>query len=550
MHRIDNHKNHHDTDYKDYLDRAKELVFTDIEGRTEWLPEVGQGKMFGVLLVSRDGGTPSHCAPLLHDIGGASALFAYSGQILGRSDWQGYVPAIFDYLQPDGYFKRHEARITDLNRRIAAMGQSEDLAHARRELCEARELAGREVERYRAFIKEQKATRTVQEAQYQNAELRRIKQRAAQSVAAAQAQVDAIVAQMEGLRTERRKRSDALQRWLFTQHRLTSPTGEARPLLDVFADYARRTGSQQLMPPSGTGECCAPRLLNYANTHRLRPIAIAEFWYGASPKGEIRHHGQYYEPCQAKCVPILGFLNAPQCPVNDNAMASPSLGRGLSLLYEDPHLLAVHKPAGLLSVPGRSGQRNAEEIVRAMRPECAFLKMVHRLDRDTSGILIAAKSPEAYSAMQALFANHGAVSKEYVAVVADSGTGNAASGGERRIDIPLAPDYLNRPRQRVDHENGKAAITLCRFTTATPPASLPASTTHTLREVRLKPLTGRTHQLRIHCAHPDGLAMPILGDPLYGDTPAPRMYLHARKITFTHPFTHKAVSIECPAEWE
>ncbi len=540
----------------DYLHKAKDLVFADISSRPEWHEEVCRGKMFGVLLVATGESTPPSCARLLHDVDGVKVLFAYSGQILGRSDWDGYVPAIFDYLQDDGYFKRHEAQITDLNQKVYEAEHSAAITEARCTLAYVKAQSDAEVEAYRTYIKEHKATRTVAEAQYQNAELRRLKHNAATAVSEAQTVVDGLEKNVAHMKADRRKRSDALQRWLFTQHRLTLPTGETRPLLEVFTDYVRQTGSRQTLPPSGTGECCAPRLLNYANAHHLTPLALAEVWYGASPKGEVRHHGQFYEPCQAKCVPILGALKGTLADSRKTLDLQT-----LPLLYEDPYFLAVSKPAGLLSVPGRSGQPNAEDILRSMRPDCPFLKMTHRLDMDTSGVLLAAKDPDAHTAMQALFAKHEAVRKEYVAIVGDKyatdipKTGKAPmrfssteqSEGKGILSMPLASDYLNRPRQRVDYEQGKAAVTHYEFTEAPIPSHIQSEGV-TLHALRLMPLTGRTHQLRIHCAHPDGLDMPILGDPLYGNVPASRMYLHANVLEFIHPFTKQKVTITSP-EW-
>lgn len=542
------------TELTDALNIARNHVIADITSRPEWHDEVCRGKMFGVLLVADTAHASASCMAMLHDAGCCKALFAYSGQILGRSDWEGYVPAIYDYLQEDGYFKRHEAQITALNHRVTMAEHAPELALARRSLAEAEAEATREVAAYRAFIKEQKATRTVAEAQYQNAELRRVKRQAADRVAVAQAAVEAMEGEINRLKTERKQRSDALQRWLFTQHRLTLPSGETRSLLEVFTDYTQQTGSRQTMPPSGTGECCAPRLLNYANANGLTPIALAEFWYGASPKGEIRHHGQYYEPCQAKCVPILGAMARDVKALLRHQKTPQKVGQGdndgekMTVLFEDDYLIAVAKPAGILSVPGRNSQRNAQDILVAMRPDLPFIKMIHRLDMDTSGVLLAAKDPEVYARMQAKFAQHEEVKKEYVAIVTHSGQSITRSlQGE--LSLPLSADFVNRPRQRVDYEHGKVAITRYSFTGRDVPGSISHSVQDrnvTLHELVLTPLTGRTHQLRVHCAHPDGLGMPILGDPLYGDVAAERMYLHARKLEFTHPVTGEEVRIECP----
>ena len=428
----------------------RDSIIEDIEAHPEWREEVSRGKMFGFLVYEGEAQTSNLKSQT------SNILKAYSGQILGRSDWEGYVPAIFDYLQPDGYFKTHEAEITLLNNKI------------------------REAE---ALLPKGKRTREV-----------------------------------EQMKQERKERSQALQRWLFSQASpLPSPKGNGeKTLLEIFTDYAHRTGSKQTVPPSGTGECCAPKLLHYANTHGLKALAIAEFWYGASPKGIIRHHGQFYEPCQAKCMPLLWYMLPEGCKVYPFMHEQPH--HDIEILWEDDWFIAINKPAGLLSVPGKRQLPNAQDMLGTG-------KAIHRLDMDTSGILLFAKTEEAFVRMQKMFAEHKEVKKEYVAILSNQLSTFQLS----TISLPLSPDFEHRPMQRVDYEEGKESITQYRFVGE--------------NRVLLYPLTGRTHQLRIHCAHPDGLNNPILGDPLYGNTPAERMYLHAQRLTFTHPFTGEKIEI-------
>ncbi len=449
-------------DFRPYIDD----VLADIEAHAEWHEEVSQGKMFGIL-VTTDG----------------HVLKAYSGQICGRSDWEGYVPPIYDYLQPQGYFKRHEVEIVALHD------------------------AGKPT----------------------------------------------------------RERSAALQRWLFSKFVLCSPNGERRSVRDVFSDWATANHSKQTQPPGGTGECCAPKLLHYANSHNMIPLALTEFWYGKSPKGEIRHHGMTYEPCQAKCQPILPFLLGNRLQEVIGSRPAPPPVTHLKVLYEDPWLIAVDKPAGLLSVPGKRDNHCAEKILhdqlnyqlstitcqlstvnsQLSTVNCQLSinpRMVHRLDMDTSGILLAAKPPEVYKAMQRQFALHENVQKEYVAVLSGRANDNlndkslspvTCQLSTGKIALPLSPDFYNRPMQVVDYKKGKEATTEYEFLSP--------------NVVKLRPLTGRTHQLRVHCAHPDGLGMPILGDPLYGSEAADRMYLHATKLSFIHPVTNETITIESPA---
>ena len=493
----------------------RDSIIKDIEAHAEWREEVSRGKMFGFMIVeptpslpkeggkslildfcpSGDEGTGGEYREdiLQSSISSSDAklrlqgknlqfLKAYSGQILGKSDWEGYVPAIFDYLQPDGYFKTHEAEITDLNHRI------------------------KEAE---ALLPKGKRSKEV-----------------------------------EAMKQERKERSQALQRWLFSQFIITSPhtpqedndtNGEAS-VLKVFSDYAQRTGSKQTVPPGGTGECCAPKLLNYANQHGLKVKVIAEFWYGDSPKGIIRHHGQFYEPCQAKCMPILWYMLPKDCKVYPFMRNTPE--GEIRILWQDEWFVAIDKPAGLLSVPGKRNLPNAQALLRDSLPSgrVGVGLAVHRLDMDTSGILLFAKTEEAFVKMQSLFAEHKEVHKEYVAVLSKPESYNTPLSPREGTGVsllPLSPDFENRPMQKVDYDEGKEAVTRYEFIDQ--------------NRIRLFPLTGRTHQLRIHCAHPEGLNRPILGDPLYGNTPAERMYLHASRLSFTHPFTGDNIEIKSPA---
>lgn len=479
------------------MQQAIEEVMADIASRQEWHDEVQRGKMFGVLIAQAADGS-------------RVVLKAYSGQILGRSDWEGYVPAIFDYLQPDGYFKQHETVITDINNKVRAK---------------------------EALLPKGKRT-----------------------------------AEVEALKTQRKELSNTLQRWLFSQFMLKGYDGAKSSVLDVFSEYAKANNLKQILPPGGTGECCAPKLLHYANSHDLTPLQLAEFWYGDSPKGEVRHHGQFYEPCQAKCQPILWYLmpkNGMQVlgtRIQAVKQVAPQLTPS-DIIYEDEWFIAINKPAGLLSVPGKRQMPNAQDMLNELFYKtlssnissplvgCSppitgesegvlrllkvaegrrggYFLFVHRLDMDTSGVLLAAKTDEVFVAMQRLFASHEEVQKEYCAILSGDVADNIPSEGT--ISLPLSPDFLNRPRQIVDHENGKEAITRYKITA---------------RTVLLWPQTGRTHQLRIHCAYKDGLGVPILGDPLYGNTPSDRMYLHAQKLSFRHPITGAHITISCPANF-
>lgn len=516
---------------------AAEAVVAHVKTLPDWHDEVSQGKMFGVLICEDADGR-------------LGFLAAYSGQIGGRADWPWFVPAVFDYLQPDGYFKQEEARITQLNHRLAELECADDYVSLKSQLARLREQADREIDDYKAMMREAKARRDaireqasspdlIRESQYQKAELRRRKQRWRMTIAQAEADVLSVQGEIDRLKHERSQRSDALQRWLFDQFRMLNARGERRTLTEIFAPS---------VPPAGSGECCAPRLLQYAYSHGLRPLQIAEFWQGRSPRMEIRHEGHFYTACRGKCKPILewmlggeggrlrveggrvGFAEDEGQRMKDEGHQPSTFNLGAadpSTLNHQPSELALHvdrdiivvdKPSGLLSVPGKGEAASLESLLSERYGE---IYMVHRLDMDTSGLMVVARTRAAYHHLQRQFLER-TVSKQYIALV----DGIITHGGT--IRLPLRPDLDDRPRQLVDYTYGKEATTDYE-----PICQRPDGRTL----LRLTPHTGRTHQLRVHCAHADGLAAPIVGDRLYGHPSAQRLCLHAASLTFVHPGT-------------
>ena len=477
-----------------------------------WREEVAQGKMFGVLVVERP--TP-HGAELGY-------LAAFSGQLGGKGTWEGFVPPVFDYLQPDGYFKIHEREISEINAQLSEMERNPLLNELKLRIGHEQETAETELNAYRKMMAEAKKEREnkrrrgataeeqaamVAESQFQKAELRRLKQRIKAQIECLQDELEVLVSAMVDLKSKRKRLSDALQRWLFQQFEMLNARGERRNLLDIFAPTPQRT------PPAGTGECCAPKLLQHAFVMGYRPLSMAEFWLGRSPKTEIRREGAFYPACPGKCGPTLGFMlqglavqSVPQKPVDRDA---------LRVVYEDDALVVVSKPHGMLSVPGRDGGTSVAQLMRERYPDADSPLVVHRLDQDTSGLMLIAKTKKMHRTLQLAFENH-EVKKRYVAVL-DGLLPPEKQQGE--ISLPLNGNYLDRPRQVVDWLKGKSAVTRYEV--------IGHEMGRTL--VALYPLTGRTHQLRVHCAHPDGLNLPILGDPLYGRK-ADRMYLHAEVI--------------------
>ena len=526
-----------------------------------------EGKMYGVLIVERDG-----------EIG---YLQAYSGQI--ADEGEDFVPAVFDYLQPDGYFKIHEAEITHLNTQIAQLKASTAYQQAKERLKTIQQEAEKAIEEARkvmqgakflrdkrrkeAFISEEERNEMTRQSQFLKAELHRKKQAYAEQITAAQTAVNDFQDQITAWKRERKMKSDRLQRWLFSQFSLVNAHGERKNLLDIFRDYylknspartkaahaiaatpaeraTKESLAPSLLPPSGAGECCEPKLLQYAFLHGYKPISMAMFWWGPSPKTEIRQHSYYYPACNGKCKPILEWMlegidieNKGHNEAENETKTT--LSTDVKVLYEDDYLAVVAKPSGLLSVPGKGCQPSVYSVLKGRWQGKNDAFMVHRLDMATSGLLVVARTSKIYKALQEQFIGQ-TVKKKYIALLplAVLDKQLPASG---RIELPLSPDPNDRPRQRVDTANGKPAITEYRIIGKTTYGKEALEAV----KIELYPLTGRTHQLRIHCAHPDGLGTPILGDSLYGQR-SERLWLHAEHLEFTHPITQERMNFTLP----
>ena len=334
-----------------------------------------------------------------------------------------------------------------------------------------------------------------------------------------------------------KKMSQDLQMWLFHQYQFLNARGEVRDLVDIWQDYYARPKLREKypLPPGGTGDCCAPKLLQYAYQQGLKPVCMAEFWWGATTKTELRHHLNYYPACRGKCKPILTWM-LQGLDVDPDPESLGFQRMELKTVYEDDWLLVVDKPSGMLSMPGRIEDYSVATVMQQRYPGSLI---AHRLDMGTSGLLIVAKSLEVYRPLQEQFVKH-QVRKKYVAMLEETAATNPAKG---RISLPLRPDPMNRPRQVVDLEHGKRAVTDYEFLSDIPLSR--EGSGEGLSLVALYPQTGRTHQLRIHCAHPDGLGRPIVGDELYG-TKGERLMLHAAEIWFRHPVTGEEMHLVSP----
>lgn len=546
--------------------------------REDWREEIDKGKMFGVLIV--ENAQPASGAP---EIG---YLAAYSGQIGGRSDWDDFVPAVFNYLQPDGYFKTHEAEISGINQSIRKLEANTHMKEAKGLILQLQEERKHTIAAYQEKIKEAKAKRDarreagnlnpeeeaemVKESQFMKAELRRLKKSLSEKTSL-ETEYEAYQADILSLKQLRKTLSDALQQWLFSQFHMQNHEGESKDLLEIFRDAALRDYPQatiatsriaalKMVPPAGSGECCEPKLLQYAYQHGYKPLQMAMFWWGESPKEEIRHHLQFYPACNGKCKPILHWM------LPDSVFHSQIAEKHiLEILYEDDQLAVICKPSGLLSVPGKdSSQPSVYSIMRKKYPAASSPLIVHRLDMATSGLMIIAKTEFAYHRLQNEFLHH-QVQKKYIAIIGckdqdacdkiwkkakkqkkdmrdESKERRASSNAaeKQKISLPLMPDYLDRPRQIVNNTQGKEAITEYEVLEHVDDSHL---------RIALYPKTGRTHQLRVHCAHQEGLNAPILGDPLYGNEKAARLHLHAEEITFEHPLTGKKITITRKADF-
>lgn len=506
---------------------AAKRVQQYVASRDDWADELSAGKMLGVLVVSSEDGQLGYLA-------------AFSGNLAGSVRHDYFVPPVYDLLDPQGKFKQGESQITAINHELERMERSPELADIRRRESLARQEQADEIADFKALMARHKLERDerrqrgnltpedqealLNQSRYEKAELKRIRQRHEAKISEIVEEMDIFCRNMAALRARRKAMSEALQERIFRLFVVSNARGERRDLVEVFKPLGT-------LPPAGAGECCAPRLLNYAFVNHLLPVCMAEFWWGASPVGEVRHHGHFYPACRSKCKPILDFM-LQGLDVEDNPLEQPMGDAGLDIIYNDRWLTVVNKPSGMLTVPGKALEDSLLTRYQAAHPEATGPIVVHRLDQETSGLVLFAKDKASHKALQQQFENH-TISKRYIALL-----NGIVQQDEGVIDLPIRPDVDDRPRQRVDHEHGKPAVTRYRVLERRGPVT----------RIELEPLTGRTHQLRVHASHPLGLNCPIVGDRLYG-TASSRLMLHAQSITFTHPATGRELSVEAPPEF-
>ncbi len=483
------------------------------------------GKMFGVLVVETTGG-PRYLA-------------GFSGKIDESTTIEGFVPPIFNTLEEEGLFKKGEAELSALTQRIIDKEQDPRFLSMLAEKMELSTQKSRELNGLKMKILTNKAQRNAlrtgrtltlneqkrlaKESMEEQRNLKAVKKKYQSALIQIEKSIQQKIAEIEGLKSLRSQGSIDLQKRLFEQYLLINFKKEKASVLSLFQDRS------QPMPPAGTGECALPKLLQFAALHRFKPLCFAEFWWGNSMVGEVRKHGHYYPACRAKCEPLLDFL-LHGIPKQNNPILKTVATHPISIVFEDGHLMVIEKPSGLLSVPGRSSMDSVEDRLRLMFPHYPFLKAVHRLDLGTSGLMVIAKNEGSHTELQRQFEKR-KVEKKYLAIL--EGTLGETSG---EISLPLRLNLEHRPHQMVCFEHGKKALTTYKV----------LSTSNNRTRILLTPTTGRTHQLRVHAAHPNGLNCPILGDELYGNK-KDRLYLHASYLSFQHPILKTKLTFDSNA---
>jgi tRNA pseudouridine32 synthase/23S rRNA pseudouridine746 synthase len=490
-------------------------------------PDSDYGKMFGVLIVETTDAQLGYLA-------------AFSGKIGGTDIHPGFAPPVFDFLNPKGFFRKEEAVINLLHQKIEALQQEKNRIKLEIKWEELQKQAGEVInsEKNRLKIKKQlrdlqrknsnnlseiNRTQLFQQLENESARdhflLKDLKKYWQRMLLSTRKEMETNNSELETLTQERRTRSAKLQKEIFSHFRFLNGMGEEKNLEEIFPESP---------PPSGAGACAAPKLLQAAFIHHLKPLCMAEFWWGKSPPAEVRTHRHFYPACKSKCAPILDHM-LKGIPCDKNPLHKLPTPTAIPILWEDEHLLVLNKPTALCSVPGKETSDSVQEYLQRLYPDIRGPMMVHRLDMHTSGLLLVAKNEDSYRNLQQQFINK-TIQKRYTAIL--DGTPNPQKGC---IELPLRVDLEDRPRQMVCFSHGKAAKTHFHVITQN----------HRYCLTHFFPVTGRTHQIRVHAAHADGLGCPIVGDDLYG-TPSDRLYLHADHLLFVHPKTGKKVEIHAP----
>jgi len=501
-------------------------------GLEEGKPGLIIGKMFGVLVVENEAKELGY-------------LMAFSGKLMGENQHDNFVPPVYETLGDNHFLNVGMTELSQLSEQVAvlendpdylaALHQFENDKKAQVDQIAAQKLKIKTGKKARKARRQKAKTELSAEAfQKLEAELVYISQGDSMylknltdhwktNLAESQQKLNTYLDPINDLKEKRKNKSTALQQKLFDQYTFLNQAGAEKSLSQIF---------QATAPISGAGECAAPKLLQYAFQHQLRPIAIAEFWWGHSPSSEIRKHGHYYPACQGKCKPILAHM-LDGIELDENPLlVNPAIGKTIPIVYEDDQLLVINKPAEFLSVPGINIHDSVAERMKLKYPEATGPLIVHRLDMSTSGLMLIAKSLGVHKFLQRQFIKR-QVRKRYVALL-----DGILKEEEGLIDLPIRVDIHDRPRQLVCYEHGKSAQTKYKV----------VERSNGQTRIHFFPITGRSHQLRVHAAHPKGLNLPILGDDLYG-TRADRLFLQAAFLEFMHPVSREKMVVEVEAEF-
>lgn len=491
------------------------------------------GKMFGILVVENDQGEIGYLA-------------GFSGKLAESNHHNGFVPPVFDMLEEDGFFKTGEIRLNQLNKEIEQLENSEEYKGLKLKLETVQIESQNKISDLKARNKRNKEDRKIKRIQNQSLlsekdfnafeeelkkqsihesyELKKLNKECRENISDAKEKLENFKAEIKLRKEERKEKSNRLQQQLFDQYHFLNAHLESKSVLRIFNEIGEK------IPPAGSGECAAPKLLQYAYLKEYKPIALAEFWWGASPKSEIRKHKNFYPSCRSKCEPILGHmlqgLNVEQNPMLQN----PAEGKEIEVIFEDDFLAVINKPEEFLSVPGKNITDSVQTRMEEKYPESKGHLIVHRLDMSTSGLMLIAKTKRAHEKLQKQFLKK-TIKKRYVSLL--EGKVKKPIG---IIELPLRVDLDNRPQQLVCYEHGKPAKTEYEV------ISIEGNQTR----IRFYPITGRTHQLRVHAAHSDGLNCPIVGDDLYGNR-GERLCLHAERIEFVHPVSKDVMVFQVEA---
>lgn len=479
------------------------------------------GKMFGVLVIEHKGKT--------------GYLWGFSGRLAGTPIHDDFVPPVFNILDEDSFYRKGEKHLNTLNAKVDEQLNSVEYLEAKNRVIEAKSQFERDLRSLKSSQAERKKNRRklrenaseemnaelAKQSMQDHFELKEFKRNWSHKITDLEKRLYSYETQIEEAKAARKNFSNGLQQKIFEAFSFKNALGETQDLNDIF-------GNLNAPIPSGAGECSAPKLLQFAYSNDLKPIAMAEFWWGSPPQNIIRKHGHFYPSCKSKCKPILGHM-LQGLNVAANPLEEDHKEYFLEVIYEDDDILAVNKPEGLLSVPGKTKRASVLSIIQSQVQGLEGPIIVHRLDMSTSGIMLLAKNTNAYHHLQQQFADK-TIRKKYIALLE-----GVLKSTEGTISLPLRVDLDNRPQQMVCYEHGKEAITDYEFIERKGKRS----------KVAFYPVTGRTHQLRVHAAHPEGLSIPIVGDDLYGKVDK-RLMLHAQEITFIHPTENQEITLSTP----